>query len=41
VSAGTHVVEVKVGDSVRYREDTYVAAGDKRVITVLSGFNPQ
>jgi hypothetical protein len=40
VAAGTHVLEVKVGESVTYRENTYVAAGDKRVITVLSGFSP-
>jgi hypothetical protein len=37
VAAGTHVLEVKVGDSVAYRENTYVALGEKRVITVLSG----
>jgi hypothetical protein len=41
VAAGTHVLEVKVGDSVTYRENTYVALGEKRVITVLSGSNPQ
>ncbi len=40
VAAGTHVLEVKVGESVTYRENTYVDAGDRRVITVLSGFNP-
>jgi hypothetical protein len=40
VAAGTHVLEVKVGESVTYRENTYVDTGDKRVITVLSGFNP-
>lgn len=37
VAAGTHLLEVKVGESVTYRENTYVAAGDRRVITVLSG----
>jgi hypothetical protein len=37
VAPGTHVLEVKVGDSVAYRENTYVAKGEKRVITVLSG----
>jgi hypothetical protein len=37
VAAGTHVLEVKVGDAIAYRENTYVALGDKRVITVLSG----
>jgi hypothetical protein len=40
VAAGTHVLEVRVGDSVAYRENTYVALGEKRVITVLSGSNP-
>lgn len=37
VAAGTHTVEVKTGDTVAYRESTYVGPGDKRVITVLSG----
>jgi hypothetical protein len=37
VSPGTHTLEVRRGDSVAYRESAYVAAGDKRVITVLSG----
>jgi hypothetical protein len=37
VTPGTHVVEVKMGDSVVYRESAEVAAGDRRVITVLSG----
>src|ERR1700730_2408979 len=37
VAPGSHTVEVKVGDAVVYRENTYVAAGDKHVITVLSG----
>jgi hypothetical protein len=37
VTPGTHIVEVKVGDTVTYRENTYVAAGEKRVIQVLSG----
>lgn len=40
VAAGTHVLEVKVGESVTYRENTYVALGDRRMITVLSGANP-
>jgi hypothetical protein len=39
VAAGTHVLEVKEGESVVYRENTFVDAGEKRVITVLSGFN--
>lgn len=41
VAPGAHVLEVKVGDAVTYREQTYVDAGNKRVITVLSGFSPQ
>jgi len=41
VAPGTHLVEVKVGESVTYRENTYVAVGQKRVVTVLSGFAPQ
>ena len=38
VAPGAHTVEVKVGDTA-YRENTYVEAGQKRVITVLSGAN--
>ncbi len=41
VATGSHVLEVKVGDAVIYREHVYLDAGEKRVITVLSGFNPQ
>jgi hypothetical protein len=37
VTPGTHTLEVRTGDTVAYREDTYVAQGDKRVVTVLSG----
>jgi hypothetical protein len=39
VAAGTHKVEIHVGDSVVYREDTYVAAGERRVVMVLSGLS--
>lgn len=39
VSPGSHMLEVRVGDTVAYRESTYVEAGKKRVITVLSGGN--
>ena len=39
VAPGTHVVEVRVGDGVAYRENTYVALGEKHVISVLSGRN--
>jgi len=37
IAPGSHVVEVRMGDTVVYREDTYAGPGDKRVITVLSG----
>jgi hypothetical protein len=37
VAAGTHTVEVKMGDAVVYRESTYVGPGDRRVVTVTSG----
>lgn len=40
VAPGTHMLEVKVGGNVTYRENAYVAVGDKHVITVLSGFTP-
>jgi hypothetical protein len=39
VAPGAHTLEVKMGDTVAYRETTYVGAGQKRVITVLSGAN--
>ncbi|MGO9932007.1 MAG: hypothetical protein ACLPV8_09370 [Steroidobacteraceae bacterium] len=37
VAEGTHVVEVRRGDRIVYREDIYVKNGEKRVVTVLSG----
>jgi len=37
VSAGSHTVEVRMGDKVVYREEVDVGAGERRVITVLSG----
>jgi hypothetical protein len=37
VAPGAHTLEVRVGDTVAYRETTYAGAGDKRVVTVLSG----
>ena len=37
VTPGTHVLEVRMGDTVAYRENTYVTPGEKRVISVLSG----
>ena len=39
VSPGMHTLEVRMGDTVAYRENTYVAQGDRRVISVLSGRN--
>jgi hypothetical protein len=39
VAAGTHKVEIHVGDTVVYREDTYVGLGEKRTVRVLSGLN--
>jgi len=37
VAAGAHRVEIHVGDSVVYREDTYVEVGEHRIVRVLSG----
>jgi hypothetical protein len=37
VAPGTHIVEVHLGDTVVYHEDTYVAAGQRRSVIVLSG----
>jgi hypothetical protein len=37
VTAGTHKVEIHAGDTIVYREDTYVAPGERRIVTVLSG----
>jgi hypothetical protein len=39
VTAGAHKVEIHVGDSIVYREDTYVKAGEHRTVRVLSGIN--
>jgi hypothetical protein len=39
VPAGMHVVEVRAGSTVIYREQTYVSTGDNRVINVLSGIH--
>ena len=38
VAAGAHKVEIHMGDAVVYREDTYVGAGEHRMVRVLSGF---
>ena len=37
VAVGEHIVEVRTGSAVVYREQTYVGSGEKRVIKVLSG----
>lgn len=37
VAAGAHKVEIHMGDTVVYREDTYVGPGERRVVIVLSG----
>ncbi len=37
VAAGTHTVEIHMGDRVVYREDTYVGRGERRVVIVKSG----
>ncbi len=37
VAEGSHVVEVRVGDSVVYRENIFIKGGEKRIVTVLSG----
>jgi hypothetical protein len=39
VAAGAHKVEIHVGDTVVYREDTYVGLGEHRLVRVLSGLN--
>jgi hypothetical protein len=39
VSAGRHKVEIHLGDTVVYREDTYVGLGEHRVVRVLSGLS--
>jgi len=36
---GTHKVEVRIGDTVVYRENIYIKSGERRVVTVLSGSN--
>ncbi|MGC1522146.1 MAG: hypothetical protein WA803_11455 [Steroidobacteraceae bacterium] len=37
VTAGPHKVEIHVGNSIVYREDTYVRPGEHRTVRVLSG----
>ena len=40
VAAGTHKVEIRMGDRVVYREDTYVGLGERSVVIVKSGSGP-
>ena len=39
VPAGTHKVEIHVGDAIVYREDTYVGRGERYTVRVLSGLS--
>lgn len=39
VAAGTHTIEIRMGETTVYRENAYIGASEKRVITVLSGVN--
>ena len=39
VAAGSHKVEIHVGDAIVYREDAYVESGEHRMVRVLSGLN--
>jgi hypothetical protein len=39
VAAGAHKVEIHFGDTVVYREDTYVGLGEHHIVRVLSGLN--
>ena len=39
VAAGAHKVEIHVGDTIVYREDTYVGPAEKRTVRVLSGLS--
>lgn len=39
VAAGAHKVEIHMGDKIVYREDTYVAPGEHRIVRVLSGLS--
>jgi hypothetical protein len=34
---GEHKVEIRLGDTVVYREDIYIKVGERRVVAVLSG----
>ena len=40
VAAGPHKVEIRMGDRVVYREDTYVGLGERSIVIVKSGSSP-
>jgi hypothetical protein len=40
VAAGAHKVEIRMGDRVVYREDTYVGRGERSIVIVKSGSTP-
>jgi hypothetical protein len=40
VAAGAHKVEIRTGDRIVYREDTYAAIGERTVVIVKSGSSP-
>lgn len=35
-TSGYHLIEIKVGDRLTYREQTYLAPGERHVVKVLS-----
>ncbi len=39
VAPGSHKVEIELNGAVVYREDTYEGAGERRVVSVLSGLS--
>jgi hypothetical protein len=39
VAPGSHKVEIKLNEAIVYREEIYVGAGERRVVSVLSGLS--
>jgi hypothetical protein len=39
VAVGDHLVEIHFGDTIVYRENTYVGLGERRTVRVLSGLS--
>jgi hypothetical protein len=39
VTPGDHKIEVRFGDTVVYREHSFIKSGERVVVTVLSGSN--